>query len=316
MALLKAVAALDLGVDDTGGDGDLAEIFSQDTLPELPDAYQAFQQNVSRRLARRRPTLGEELLVEALGRQMDDGAADAGAHRHVLAALAPWTAALHLPHIAAAGRADRLLKSLYFVTFFRGDPFPREMETMWRHIGHSPRNVVPALRFLETKGLEDTSSATAMSTYCLTAKRVCLYLARAAPQQSIDQLVYAISLRGLEVDYPRAPATPTEGTAATIPWTWARCAAATVGEHQGRELARPQQRPRRRRRRRRRLETHGARPRDHPPRRGCRRARRGLQGSPPRPTARDGGDARGVAGAHGAGALSPAPREPHARPRG
>ena len=52
------------------------------------------------------------------------------------------------------------------------------------------------------KGLEDTSSAAAMSTYCLTAKRVCLYLARAAPQQSIDQLVYAISLRGLEVDYP------------------------------------------------------------------------------------------------------------------
>ena len=202
VALLKAVAALDLGVDDAGGDGDLAEIFSQDTLPELPDAYQAFQQNVSTRLARNRPALGEELLVEALGRQMDDGAADAGAHRHVLAALAPWTAALHLPHIAAAGRAERLLKSLYYVTFFRGDAFPREMETMWRHIGRSPRNVVPALRFLETKGLEDTSSATAMSTYCLTAKRVCLYLARAAPQQSIDQLVYAISLRGLEVDYP------------------------------------------------------------------------------------------------------------------
>ena len=111
VALLKAVAALDLGVDDTGGDGDLAEIFSQDTLPELPDAYQAFQQNVSRRLARSRPALGEELLVEALGRQMDDGAADAGAHRHVLAALAPWTAALHLPHIAAAGTPDRLLKS-------------------------------------------------------------------------------------------------------------------------------------------------------------------------------------------------------------
>ena len=203
VALLKSVAALDLGVNDPGGgDGDLHEIFSQDTLPELPDAYQAFQQNVSGTLARRRPALGEELLVEALVRQMDDGAADAGAHRHVLAALAPWTAALHLPHIAAAGRAERLLKSLYFVTFFRGDAFPREMETMWRHIGHSPRNVVPALRFLEMKGLEDTSSATAMSTYCLTAKRVCLYLARAAPQQSIDQLVYAISLRGLEVDYP------------------------------------------------------------------------------------------------------------------
>ena len=154
VALLKSVAALDLGVNDPGGgDGDLHEIFSQDTLPELPDAYQAFQQNVSGTLARRRPALGEELLVEALVRQMDDGAADAGAHRHVLAALAPWTAALHLPHIAAAGRAERLLKSLYFVTFFRGDAFPREMETMWRHIGHSPRNVVPALRFLEMKGV-------------------------------------------------------------------------------------------------------------------------------------------------------------------
>jgi hypothetical protein len=72
-----------------------------------------------------------------------------------------------------------LLKSLYFVTYFRGDALPREIETLWRHIGRSPRNVVPALRFLETKGLEDTSSAAAMSTYCLTAKRVCLYLARA-----------------------------------------------------------------------------------------------------------------------------------------
>ena len=201
VALLTAVASLELG-DGAGSEDALSDLFSQDALPELPDAYQAFQQGVSRHLARQRPNLGEELLVEALGRQMDEGAADAGAHRHVLAALAPWVASLHLPHIAAAGRAERLLKSLYFVTFVRGDAFPREIETLWRNIGKTPRNVVPALRFLEAKGLEDTSSARAMSTYCLTAKRVCLYLARAAPQQSIDQLVYAISLRGLEVDYP------------------------------------------------------------------------------------------------------------------
>ena len=201
VALLTAVASLELG-DGAGGEDALSDLFSHDALPELPDAYQAFQQGVSRHLARQRPNLGEELLVEALGRQMDEGAADAGAHRHVLAALAPWVASLHLPHIAAAGRADRLLKSLYFVTFVRGDAFPREIETLWRDIGKTPRNVVPALRFLEAKGLEDMSSARAMSTYCLTAKRVCLYLARAAPQQSIDQLVYAISLRGLEVDYP------------------------------------------------------------------------------------------------------------------
>jgi hypothetical protein len=47
--------------------------YSQDTLPELPDAYQAFQQGVSRKLARQRPRLGEDLLVEALQRQMDEG---------------------------------------------------------------------------------------------------------------------------------------------------------------------------------------------------------------------------------------------------
>ena len=217
VALLKATAALELSgaggngdVDDRGGailgEKDLiAELTSQDSLPELPDAYQAFQQGASRQLARRHSNLGEDLLVEALERQMDEGAADAGAHRHVLAALAPWVATLHLPHIAAAGRAERLLRALYFVTFFRGDAFPREIETLWRHIGRSPRNVVPALRFLESKGLEDTSSAVAIGTYVLTAKRVCLYLARAAPQQSIDQLVYAISLRGLEVDYPPRP---------------------------------------------------------------------------------------------------------------
>ena len=48
VALLKAVAALDLGVDDAGGDGHLAEIFSQDTLPELPDAYQRFSRTSRR----------------------------------------------------------------------------------------------------------------------------------------------------------------------------------------------------------------------------------------------------------------------------
>ena len=224
VALLRAATALDLGEmaarsqtagthrhartrsGGSGGPG-LAEVLSlgTDALPELPDAYQAFQQNVSRQLARHVPGLGEELLVEALGRQMDEGAADAGAHRHVLAALAPWVAGLHLPHIAAQGRSERLLKALYFVTYFRGDALPREMETLWRHIGKSPRNVVPALRFLEQKGLEDAGSVASMSQYCLAAKRVCLYLARAAPQQSVDQLVYAISLRGLEVDYPPRP---------------------------------------------------------------------------------------------------------------
>ena len=252
--------------------------------------------------------------MEALGRQMDDGAADAGAHRHVLAALAPWTAALHLPHIAAAGRAERLLKSLYYVTFFRGDAFPREMETMWRHIGRSPRNVVPALRFLETKGLEDTSSATAMSTYCLTAKRVCLYLARAAPQQSIDQLVYAISLRGLEVDYP-APATPTEISSDDSMDMGSLRGSDAGSIRGGSSLGRSNDHDddddddgR--------LETHGADLAIILLAEVAAGARRGLQGSPPRPTARGGGDARGVAGAHGAGALSPAPREPHARPRG
>lgn len=74
-------------------------------------------------MARRRPRLGEELLAEALRRQMDEGAADAGAHRHVLAALAPWLAALHLSHIAAAGREERILKSLYFVAYFRKEQF-------------------------------------------------------------------------------------------------------------------------------------------------------------------------------------------------
>ena len=97
VALLRAATALDLGEmaarsqtagthrhartrsGGSGGPG-LAEVLSlgTDALPELPDAYQAFQQNVSRQLARHVPGLGEELLVEALGRQMDEGAADAG----------------------------------------------------------------------------------------------------------------------------------------------------------------------------------------------------------------------------------------------
>ena len=189
---------------------------------------------------------------------------------------------------------------------------------MWRHIGHSPRNVVPALRFLETKGLEDTSSATAMSTYCLTAKRVCLYLARAAPQQSIDQLVYAISLRGLEVDYPPGAGDADRRISGDDSMDMGSLRGSDAGSiGAGSSLGRSN---------------------DHDDdddddddgglkltapdlailllAEAAAERRRGHQGSPPRPTARGGGDARGVAGAHGAGALSPAPREPHARPRG
>ena len=67
---------------------------------------------------------------------MDEGAADAGAHRHVLAALAPWVSALHLPHLAAAHRSERLLKVLYFVTYVMGDQAPRELE-VWAEGGAS-----------------------------------------------------------------------------------------------------------------------------------------------------------------------------------
>ena len=195
MALLMAVTITELGAPE--GDG-----YPQ-TLPELPDAYRAFQLVASADLAKRRPDIGEELLVEALERLMNDGAgSDVGTLKRVLASLAPWVRNVHLPHIAAAGRAERFLRALYFVTYKLVAAMPTEIETLWAGIGKSPRNVVPALRFLEIKGLEDVQSAAAMTLFCACAKRACLFLARAAPQQSVDQLVYAVSLRGLEVEYP------------------------------------------------------------------------------------------------------------------
>ena len=252
VALLRAVAATELGEPDGNG--------YPRNLPDLPDAYRAFQLDASAELAKRRPDIGEELLVEALERLIDDGTssdnanrnvsdaaqrghtggdAAQGTHKRVLQALAPWIQNVHLPHIAAAGRAERLLRALYFVTYKHCDAMPEEVETLWAGIGKSPRNVVPALRFLETKGLEDVHGKQAMALFCVVAKvrpwafpksrlpvearlrvtvysitsrktdtlfyyrkRACLFLARAAPRQSVDQLVYAVSLRGLEMEYP------------------------------------------------------------------------------------------------------------------
>ena len=214
VALLRAVIELELG-----GEGARDPAGYKAALPELADekAHRAFQLDASAELAERRPDLGEFVLVEALERlaafrdssRFVNGGFPLLEHARdsrVLGALTPWVKRVHLPHIAAAGRAERLLRALYSVTASSVDRDSSSAEALWFGMGKSPRNVVPLLRFLETKGLEDVASAHAMAAYCRTAKRACAFLARAAPQHAVDQLVYAVSLRGLEAEYPpRAP---------------------------------------------------------------------------------------------------------------
>ena len=233
VSLLRAVVRLERVFDENENEnpGGLPEALRETSEPFVsadarPDG--AFQTRVSAKLAGRRPDWGEALLVEALERLVPSAARShspaelAGARERVLGALAPWVKGVHLPHIAAAGRAERLLRALYSATVARGgdgetplaapsSSASRPIESLWFGIGKSPRNVVPALRFLELKGLEECASPNAGSgssfgDYCRAAKRACSFLARAAPRQTADQLVYAASLRGLEAEYPpRAP---------------------------------------------------------------------------------------------------------------
>ena len=216
VALLRAVIELELGGIQSGAGYKAA-------LPELADekAHRAFQMNASAELAERRPDWGEFVLVEALERLAafhdssrflngGNGGFPLSYHTRVLGALTPWVKHTHLPHIAAAGRAERLLRALYSVTESSDasrDSSSDSCGSLWFGMGKSPRNVVPLLRFLETKGLDDVAGGRhAMDAYCRTAKRACAFLARAAPQHAVDQLVYAVSLRGLEAEYPpRAP---------------------------------------------------------------------------------------------------------------
>ncbi|TYJ43440.1 hypothetical protein E1A91_A03G154000v1 [Gossypium mustelinum] len=168
----------------------------------LPDSYQQFQYKLSCKLAKDHPELSQLLCEEIMQRQLD--AVDIIAQHQVLTCMAPWIENLNFWKLKDSGWSERLLKSLYYVTWRHGDQFPDEIEKLWSTIASKPRNISPVLDFLITKGIEDFDSnasaeiSGAFATYFSVAKRVSLYLARICPQRTIDHLVYQLSQRMLE----------------------------------------------------------------------------------------------------------------------
>ncbi|GKA17859.1 furry homolog-like protein [Tanacetum coccineum] len=169
---------------------------------DVPDSYQKFQYKLSCKLAKNRPELSLLLCEEIMQRQLD--AVDIIAQHQVLTCMAPWIENLDFWKLQNSGWKERLLKSLYYVTWRHGDQFPNEIEKLWRTIASKPRNIRPVLDFLITKGIEDCDSNAsaeicgAFATYFLVAKRVSLYLARISPQGTIDHLIYQLAQRMLE----------------------------------------------------------------------------------------------------------------------
>lgn len=211
LQMLETLSVREWAEDDTEGTGH----YRASVVGDLPDSYQQFQYKLSSKLAKDHPELSELLCEEIMQRLLD--AVDIIAQHQVLTCMAPWFENLNLKKLWDSGWSERLLKSLYYVTWKHGDQFPDEIEKLWSTVASNNRNIIPVLDFLITKGIEDCDSNTsaeisgAFKTYFSIAKRVSLYLARICPQKTIDHLVYELSQRMLEDN--EEPVGPSKGDA-------------------------------------------------------------------------------------------------------
>lgn len=198
LQMLETLSMREWAEDGAEGSGS----YRAAVVGNLPDSYQQFQYKLSCKLAKDHPELSQLLCEEIMQRQLD--AVDIIAQHQVLTCMAPWIENLNFWKLKDSGWSERLLKSLYYVTWRHGDQFPDEIEKLWSTIASKPRNISPVLDFLITKGIEDCDSnasteiSGAFATYFSVAKRVSLYLARICPQRTIDHLVYQLSQRMLE----------------------------------------------------------------------------------------------------------------------
>ncbi|CAH9102140.1 unnamed protein product [Cuscuta epithymum] len=198
LQMLETLSVREWAEDGIEGSGN----YRAAVVGNLPDSYQQFQYKLSCKLAKDHPELSQLLCEEIMQRQLD--AVDVIAQHQVLTCMAPWIENLNFWKLKDSGWSERLLKSLYYVTWRRGDQFPDEIEKLWSTIASKPRNISPVLDFLITKGIEDCDSnasaeiSGAFATYFSVAKRVSLYLARICPQRTIDHLVYQLAQRMLE----------------------------------------------------------------------------------------------------------------------
>ncbi|KAI8469209.1 MAG: cell morphogenesis central region-domain-containing protein [Monoraphidium minutum] len=153
-------------------------------LGALQDSYQQFQYQLSAKLARDHPELSEQLCEEMMTRQLE--CADKN-----LSIAAHWKGTW----------CERLLKSMYYVTLRHGSELPLEIERLWSTLAGNRRNIIPVLDFLVSLGMHVAfQELPAVLEYFSVAQRICLYLARISPQQTIDHLVCEVSL-GLHEDY-------------------------------------------------------------------------------------------------------------------
>lgn len=198
LQMLETLSVREWAEDGIEGSGN----YRAAVVGNLPDSYQQFQYKLSCKLAKDHPELSQLLCEEIMQRQLD--AVDIIAQHQVLTCMAPWIENLNFWKLKDSGWSERLLKSLYYVTWRHGDHFPDEIEKLWSTIASKPRNISPVLDFLITKGIEDCDSnasaeiSGAFATYFSVAKRVSLYLARVCPQRTIDHLVYQLAQRMLE----------------------------------------------------------------------------------------------------------------------
>ncbi|XP_050229807.1 uncharacterized protein LOC126678934 isoform X2 [Mercurialis annua] len=198
LQMLETLSVREWAEDGIEGSGS----YGAAVVGNLPDSYQQFQYKLSCKLAKDHPELSQLLCEEIMQRQLD--AVDIIAQHQVLTCMAPWIENLNFWKLKDSGWSERLLKSLYYVTWRHGDQFPDEIEKLWSTIASKPRNISPILDFLITKGIEDCDSnasaeiSGAFATYFSVAKRVSLYLARICPQRTIDHLVYQLAQRMLE----------------------------------------------------------------------------------------------------------------------
>ncbi|KAL8161301.1 hypothetical protein V2J09_012790 [Rumex salicifolius] len=197
LQMLETLSVREWAEDKVDGSGS----YRAAVVGNLPDSYQQFQYKLSCKLAKDRPELSQLLCEEIMQRQLD--AVDIIAQHQVLTCMAPWIENLNFWKLKD-GWTERLLKSLYYVTWRHGDQFPDEIEKLWSTIASKSKNISPVLDFLITKGIEDCDSnasaeiSGAFATYFSVAKRVSLYLARICPQGTIDHLVCQLAQRRLE----------------------------------------------------------------------------------------------------------------------
>ncbi|KAK1562074.1 hypothetical protein Q3G72_005797 [Acer saccharum] len=198
LQMLETLSVREWAEDGIEGSGS----YRAAVVGNLPDSYQQFQYKLSCKLAKDHPELSQLLCEEIMQRQLD--AVDIIAQHQVLTCMAPWIENLNFWKLKDSGWCERLLKSLYYVTWRHGDQFPDEIEKLWSTIASKPKNISPVVEFLITKGIEDCDSnasaeiSGAFATYFSVAKRVSLYLARICPQCTIDHLVYQLAQRRLE----------------------------------------------------------------------------------------------------------------------